>query len=183
MSIRLQNVRRKILLKQMEKKFRIHASKEQFDLELSNENIFYKGEKLAIDLRKYSENTFHFIYKGKSYHLEVQPTADKKVFEVMINGRKITTSSQTSLDLLLDKLGYKGSNSTKMDDLKAPMPGLIIELPLVPGDTFEKGDSLIVLEAMKMENIIKASAAGIVKEVCVTQGEKVEKGQVLLKFD
>lgn len=66
--------------------------------------------------------------------------------------------------------------------LKAPMPGLVIRVPAVPGASVAAGASLVVLEAMKMENDLKASATGVVATVLVTPGQAVEKGQVLLTF-
>ncbi len=62
------------------------------------------------------------------------------------------------------------------------MPGLIIDLRVKDGDAVMPGDPLLILEAMKMENMIKASAAGIVKSVKVKKGDSVEKNQVLIEF-
>jgi len=62
------------------------------------------------------------------------------------------------------------------------MPGLIIDLKIKAGDTVKSGDQLLILEAMKMENIIKSPGDGIVKFIKVKKGDSVEKGQVLLEF-
>lgn len=167
----------------MRKKIHINLANKVFDFDIDNENIFYQGEKLAIDVRKYSGDRFNVLYKGKSFDLTVTRESDDKKYSILVNGKKIDAIALDELDLLLDKLGIKDGKDQKIGDIVAPMPGLIIDIPLKTGDTVDKGDQLLVLEAMKMENTIKATAPGTVKEICVTKGEKVEKGQVLLKFD
>jgi pyruvate carboxylase subunit B len=67
--------------------------------------------------------------------------------------------------------------------LRAPMPGLVVRVQVQPGEKVAAGDSLVVLEAMKMENELKAGASGVVKSVRVAPGEAVEKGQVLVEFE
>jgi biotin carboxyl carrier protein len=71
---------------------------------------------------------------------------------------------------------------SKINTIKAPMPGLIIDLKVQAGSTVKAGDPLLILEAMKMENIIKSSGEGIVKSVKVKKGDSVEKGEVLIEF-
>jgi biotin carboxyl carrier protein len=72
--------------------------------------------------------------------------------------------------------------SGKVNSIKAPMPGLIIDLKVKDGDAVKTGDALLILEAMKMENIIKSPGEGIVKTVKVKKGDSVEKNQVLIEF-
>jgi biotin carboxyl carrier protein len=67
--------------------------------------------------------------------------------------------------------------------LKAPMPGLVVEVKVRPGDQVAKGQPLVVVEAMKMENIIKAKHAAVVRAVKVAAGTSVEKGDPLLEFE
>jgi biotin carboxyl carrier protein len=69
-----------------------------------------------------------------------------------------------------------------MNEIKAPMPGLILKVLVGAGDTVAKGDNLLVVEAMKMENIIKAPGDGVVSAILTQAGDKVEKNQVLIKF-
>jgi biotin carboxyl carrier protein len=67
--------------------------------------------------------------------------------------------------------------------LRAPMPGLVVRLQARPGQAVSAGAGLVVLEAMKMENELRATASGVVRAVRVAAGEAVEKGQVLVEFD
>ncbi len=66
--------------------------------------------------------------------------------------------------------------------LKAPMPGLVVRILVTPGQTVEPGSGLVVLEAMKMENELRATTAGVVQRLAVEAGQPVEKGQPLVEF-
>jgi biotin carboxyl carrier protein len=80
-------------------------------------------------------------------------------------------------------MGLSATANNVMKELKAPMPGLIYELKVKAGDSVEKGDVLLILVAMKMENAIKAVGEGVVKQINVNLNDSVEKGQVLITFE
>ncbi len=83
----------------------------------------------------------------------------------------------------MDQMGFSSADAGKIKELKAPMPGLVIEIRVKAGDTVKKGDPIIVLEAMKMENVLKATGEGTVKSIEVQKSQSVEKGQVLIIFE
>lgn len=87
-----------------------------------------------------------------------------------------------NLDLVLDKMGIKRSVDTVSTDIKAPMPGKVIEVIVAEGDTVAKGDGILILEAMKMENVLKAAHDCTIKKVLVSTGISVEKAQVLIEL-
>ncbi len=87
------------------------------------------------------------------------------------------------LDLVLDKMGIKRSVDTVSTDIKAPMPGKVIGIMVNAGDTVSKGDGILILEAMKMENVLKAERDCVIKAVHVSVGVNVEKAQVLVELD
>jgi glutaconyl-CoA/methylmalonyl-CoA decarboxylase subunit gamma len=70
-----------------------------------------------------------------------------------------------------------------VDALKAPMPGLILELNVKPGDAVQRGQQVAVLEAMKMHNFIGAPRAGVIAEVCVAVGQAVGHGEAIVRFE
>ena len=74
-------------------------------------------------------------------------------------------------------------NSAKVNDLKAPMPGLIVDIKVKVGDTVKKGDIILILEAMKMENVLKATGEGIIKAIKIAPKQNVEKNQVMIEFE
>lgn len=140
------------------------------------------GKEFSIDVAKLSDDKFHVIRDHKSYNAEIiDVNRQTKTIRVRINGSTYTVSLKEKVDLLLEKLGMNHGTAV-LNNLEAPMPGLIIDLRVNAGQSVKEGDSLLVLEAMKMENIIKAAGDGVVKRVNIKRGDSVEKGQVLIEF-
>ncbi|MCX6216691.1 biotin/lipoyl-containing protein [Spirosoma sp.] len=141
------------------------------------------GEPFDWDLVKLNDRTFHILHKNMSFTAEVIDlnSADKTV-SLKINGHIHHVQLKDRFDLLLEKMGMSSVASSKVNELKAPMPGLIVGISVQPGDVIQKGDSLLILEAMKMENLLKAPGEGTVKSIRVNKGDRVEKGQVLVEF-
>jgi biotin carboxyl carrier protein len=79
-------------------------------------------------------------------------------------------------------MGLENALTPKIANLKAPMPGLVLQVLVNPGDTVAKGDKILVLEAMKMENAIKSPTDGIISDVLAKQGMAVDKNQLLITF-
>ena len=99
-----------------------------------------------------------------------------------MNGKKFKFVVKDKYDELLKSLGMDNLATTKVANLKAPMPGLVINIAIEVGQTVQKGDALLILEAMKMENVIKSPTDGVIKSILVKKGDAVEKNQVLLNF-
>ena len=124
------------------------------------------------------------LYNGKSYTAIIEKT-DRKTKEVSlrINGKLYKTNIQEPIDLLLSNMGMDLRAMQKVEPVKAPMPGMILKILVTPGQQINKGDALVILEAMKMENILKASATATVKAIKVTEKTAVEKGAVLIELE
>jgi biotin carboxyl carrier protein len=106
----------------------------------------------------------------------------EKKAEIKVNNNIYSVTAKDQFDILLDQLGLSNLNAAKVSDVKAPMPGLVLKVFAAEGAEVKKGDNLFVLEAMKMENIIKSPADAIVKTVKIKPGQKVEKGEILMLF-
>ncbi|MFK7905134.1 MAG: acetyl-CoA carboxylase biotin carboxyl carrier protein subunit [Chitinophagales bacterium] len=136
------------------------------------------------DLISPKEGKFHLIQNNQSYNIEVVSTdLSAKTVVLSINGESYEVALQDKMDLLLDKMGISAAVSQKVNEVKAPMPGLVLEIKVKAGDQVEKGDAVLVLEAMKMENVLKSPGEGIVASIEVKVGDAVEKNQVLLKME
>ena len=110
---------------------------------------------------------------------------DKEAKQVVlrIEGKKYTIQIKEPIDILLDQLGMKIGNAKKINNLKAPMPGMIIKILAKEGEYYKSGDPLLVLEAMKMENVFKAAADVRIKSIRIEEKHTVEKGEVLMEFE
>jgi biotin carboxyl carrier protein len=154
-----------------------------FDIEANAEGILVNGNPLLWDIVKIADGYFHILYENKSYRTEIVSTdPGTKTIILKINGRKYPVQLKDKFDLLLEKMGIANAGAGKINNIKAPMPGLILELKVNVGDAVKIGDPVLILEAMKMENVLKSSGEGIVKTVKVKKGDRVEKGQVLIEF-
>ena len=101
------------------------------------------------------------------------------VWEVLTKGELYTVKVQDERAYRLAKARGVASEVTGEAQIKSPMPGLIVAVPVTEGQHVEKGDKVIILESMKMENELRAPKAGIVARINVAQGASVEKDQVL----
>ena len=90
---------------------------------------------------------------------------------------------KNTLDLVLDKLGIKRKTDTVNTSIMAPMPGKVIDVLIQEGDTVNQGDGILILEAMKMENVLKADRDCVVKSIHAIKGESVEKNELLVELD
>ena len=99
-----------------------------------------------------------------------------------LNGSFFETTVKDDQDLLLEKLGFDEQVDASIGTLAAPMPGKILEIMVKEGQSVDMGDPLLILEAMKMENELKAPADGIIDSLHVKQADSVEKNQILLEI-
>ncbi|AZI25092.1 biotin/lipoyl-binding protein [Pedobacter sp. G11] len=155
----------------------------QFDIEIEKNNLKINGEEIFIDSAALDNGTAHLLYKHQSYNAEVI-SIDKaaKTCQVKVNGTVYSVGVEDQYDQLLQQLGLDTLVSNKITEIKAPMPGLVLNVMVAEDAEVKKGDSLLILEAMKMENILKSSTDGIVKKIAVIKGDKVEKNQILIQF-
>lgn len=157
--------------------------KYHFNIEQKEESIFIDNSEFVFDLKQLKENVFHILHENRSFTAELvsYSKGDKKA-KVKINGSQYDVSFQDKYDRLLDQMGMNFSSQKSEVTLKAPMPGLVLDIMVKVGDQVNKGDNLLTLEAMKMENIIKSSGDLKVKSIEIEKGAKVDKNQILFTF-
>jgi biotin carboxyl carrier protein len=154
-----------------------------FEISFSDGGFIVNGKQVSWDLSQIQEGYFHILLNGRGYRAEIvdMDTAAKR-FVIKINGKDCPVVLKDKFDVLLEKMGLNANVGARVNHVRAPMPGLIIQLKVKDGDEVKAGDTLLILEAMKMENIIKAPGDAVVKSVKVRMGEGVEKNQVLIEF-
>ena len=154
-----------------------------FEVERLQENFLLNGEEKSLQITDDGNGQLQVIQGNRIHSVEViAMEASRKAMTLRVNGHDYEVAINDRFDQLLEKLGMKNQMGNQVNDVKAPMPGLVLEVKVETGQQVEKGDALIVLEAMKMENILKAACPGMVQKVNVKQGEAVEKNQVLISF-
>ncbi|MFY0253575.1 biotin/lipoyl-containing protein [Chitinophaga sp. 30R24] len=127
---------------------------------------------------------YSVIMNDHSYQVQVlRVDKDTKTVVLQIHQEQYEVAIEEPIDQLLAAMGIKDTMVKKVNDIKAPMPGLVLKVMVTPGQAIRKGDPVLILEAMKMENVFKASSDAIVKEIKVAERTAVEKGEVLVVLE
>ncbi len=138
----------------------------------------------GIDAIKKSKDSYHVLEKNTSFHVNIlENNFHKKIYTIVVNGNIYTVSIKDEIDTLIENMGLSSKASHKEDEVKAPMPGLIIDVEITEGQKVKEGDPLLVLEAMKMESTFTSPKEGVVQHIFVKKGDTVDKGQVLVKIE
>ncbi len=138
----------------------------------------------GLDLVRAPDGSYSYLSPaGKSHRVEVEHVdLRSRLLTLKVDGRRHRLALRNPLDQLIETLGMEAEPKPVLTEVRAPMPGLVLRVAVEDGQEVAPGDTLLVLEAMKMENAIKASAAGRVKQVAVRSGDAVEKGALLIAF-
>lgn len=135
------------------------------------------------DIIKVRDDVYSMIKDGRSYEVElVKHVPEDKKLVVKVNNTSYTLDLKDKYDELLHSLGLDNLAAKKVNDIKAPMPGMVLNILVSEGQEVKKGDALVVLEAMKMENILKSPTDGVIKKIAISKGIAVEKNQLLIQF-
>lgn len=143
-----------------------------------------KSDIEALDAIETSSSNYHILQDNQSVKASIL-TSDfnTKAYTVKVNNNTYTVEINDALDQQIEALGFEIGASKKVNDIKAPMPGLILEINVEAGQEVNNNDPLLILEAMKMENVIHSPRAGVIKSVNVKQGETVDKNALLITFE
>jgi biotin carboxyl carrier protein len=146
--------------------------------------FFTQNELDTLDLIKKSPVEFHCIkdYRSVNAKLLYADTANKNL-QIEVAGETFSVSIKDGLDQMLEKMGLDVAKGKQVKEIKAPMPGLVLEIAVTDGQQVKEGDKILILEAMKMENSILIHADATIKRVAVKAGQAVEKGQVLVELE
>ncbi len=163
---------------------KIHSDSGQvYTISLEGENFFINDKIVSLDQVLIGKGKYHIIYNNKNYHVEVINEGDSgDDLIVNVNGNTYSFRKEEKSDYLSSILGIKKGAGTQLKEIKAPMPGLIIDVMVKEGQEVVEGDALLILEAMKMENVIKSPVTGTITKVFIEKGQGVEKGMALIEF-
>lgn len=163
--------------------FIVRLNNSKFNVKIINEiEIILDDEHFNYELLPLSCNSFILKLNNKVYQLTSEKL-NNDLFKILFGGNHLEVTVRTALqEKALRLLESSVSSHHRHLEVRAPMPGLILKLRKKVGDQVELGESVIILEAMKMENDIKAPASGIIEKVYVSEGLPVEKGVILFSI-
>ena len=152
-----------------------------FAIDTAAEGLTCNGQAVEWSGLELPAGNYSIILDGKSYIAQVLSIdRESKKVTVLIDQQEYEVTIGEPIDQLLAAMGINHGLTRKVNDIKAPMPGLVLKVLVSPGQAIKKGDPVLILEAMKMENVFKATADAVVKEVKVTERTAVEKGEILV---
>jgi len=153
---------------------------------VNNSNSFELAES---DLEKFDsigikESKLHVLKNHKPFKVEILSSNFlAKKYAVKVNNNTYEIAIEDALDILIKSIGIERGRNKVINAIKAPMPGLILEISVEVGQSVKENDSLLILEAMKMENSFLSPRDGVIKSIAVQKGNAVDKGQLLIEFE
>lgn len=161
------------------------AEKDQYRLQV-DEQLTIDLDRKNLDLEIFEEegNILRFRVDGKNYEAEcIKLDAQKKVITILLNGTPFQINIQDHIDLLIEEMGLETSQNQDVKEILAPMPGQVQKVLVEKGQEVNEGDGLLILVAMKMENLIKSPISGIIDEVLISDEQIVDKNQEMITFE
>ncbi|WP_142785640.1 acetyl-CoA carboxylase biotin carboxyl carrier protein subunit [Changchengzhania lutea] len=161
----------------MSKSFKANVN-DTFHFDLSDDDIS------NLDTLRVSESERHVLHNNKSYDVLIEDSDFiKKSYKIKVNNTTYNINIINDLDVLIKDMGFAIGSTKHVNKIKAPMPGLILDINVKIGQDVKEDDTLLILEAMKMENIITSPRDGVIKSITAGKGDAVEKNQLLIEFE
>ena len=160
-----------------------NISGKTFEVKSGKNGYVINGSELSPDLKKLHPRLWHILHKNNSVKVFVNKIdKDKRIVELVVNGKAVEVKLKTRAEQLLKSIGMEGAMVKKIDSLRAPMPGLVHSIHVEEGTEVKEGEALMILEAMKMENVIKSPTDGVISKIHVNEKDSVEKNAIMLSF-
>ena len=145
---------------------------------------FTESDLEKLDAVRVDKSKFHVLNDSKPFQVEIISTDFiAKKYTVKVNNNTYEVAISNPLDELIKSMGIERGKTKVVNAIKAPMPGLILEISVEVGQSVKENDPLLILEAMKMENSFLSPRDGIIKSIAVVKGNAVDKGQLLIEFE
>ena len=164
------------------RKYRADLGERQIELSIEGDEVQVDDRRLGFAHESLSDQHISLILDGRSYSAVVIPDRDGR-YRVVIGGKEFEIQLKDERDLLLERYGLAEAAGAGAQAIRAPMPGLVLSIAVEPGQEVQRGSGLAVLEAMKMENELRAEHDGVVKAVHVAPGDAVGKSDLLMEIE
>ena len=150
----------------------------QFEYDLEAQDVE------SLDILRTGSDSYHLLDGNTPYKAEIlDADFNNKKYTIEVNASAYEVVINDQLDLLIDRMGFAKGSSKDISMIEAPMPGLILDINVRVGQAVNEDDPLVILEAMKMENVITSPRDGIIKNIAVEKGAAVDKKHVLIEFE
>lgn len=156
-----------------------------YDITIDKEKFNLSFEDItSLDIIPIGNQQFHALRHNRSYKIKILNTDfANKTMTIEVNGNSYEMVLADEYDQMVRKMGLLTTKTHKINNIKAPMPGLIIDVMVTTGQNVVIGTPLIVLSAMKMENIITSHGEGVIKSINVKMNDTVDKGQLIIEME
>ncbi len=151
-------------------------------VELDAEGVRVDGTTVHADLATVEGTDVRtLLLDGASYRMIVRAEGGGR-WSLLLGGRRYRTEVVDERTRAIREMTGAGTGPEGPQPIRAPMPGLVVKVDVAVGDSIEEGQGVIIVEAMKMENELRASSHGVVTHIHVTEGQPVEKDQILVEL-
>lgn len=155
----------------------------EFEVDLRADVPAVDGEPVEATLARIPGTPMrHLLADGRSYALVARPM-EKGVWDLRLGGDGYEVEVVDERTRAIRAMTGQGATARGPRPIKAPMPGLVVRVDVAEGDAVKAGQTVAIIEAMKMENDLKADTDAVVSRILVAPGEAVEKGSVLVEFE
>jgi biotin carboxyl carrier protein len=161
----------------------VTIGRREFEVELRDREMLINGEAVTAELQHVAGTLLRRLsLNGASYRV-IAATGDARgAWHLQLNGERVEASVVDERTRAIRAMTARSSGPSGPKPVKAPMPGMVVRVEVEAGQRVNAGQGVVIIEAMKMENELKADAPGVVSKVLVTPGTAVEKGAVLVEF-
>lgn len=149
-------------------------------IEKDGSKYILNGAVKSCEIQKLHEDCYQVIINNRCIIAHVQRNGQE--LAVRVNQNVYNLEFKDENDMLLEKLGIQTKKPRLYDHLKAPMPGQIVDVFVKKGDEVRTGQPILILKAMKMENVIKAPHDGVINEIYIVKDQKIDKDTVMVQF-
>jgi len=162
-------------------RYYVGVNGEELQVLFNDGSLELEGEQMSTTLHSSGSTEAQISLDGMRHRVHVRPT--KMGWRIHIRGRTFEVTVEDERSRVIRELGGGMVSRSSTPEVRAPMPGLIVRILVDSGQEVEAGDGMLVIEAMKMENELKAEGAGLVEQIHVKPGQTVDKGDLLVSFE
>jgi pyruvate carboxylase subunit B len=165
-------------------KYLVTVGTTEIEVDLDGDVLTVDGSSRTAHLTEVEGTPVRMVTIGNEVHRVVaRRGATRGRFTLWLDGFRYEIEALDERTRAIRALSGAGQEASRPAPLVAPMPGMIVRITVAVGDSVQAGQGLIVMEAMKMENELRAATAGTVKAILAREGTAVEKGALLLELE